>query len=120
MGITEPYTKARMTPRPPAVAVALLAAGVALGYWLGTSHSGVSEHIGDAYSTEFQIGIETGDWTYQVPLDVAWTDAEGVWHSGSRPECLPPSGAVLGIQFAAVPVKARGIGFRQVVAVFCD
>lgn len=103
-----------------AAVISLLVAGAGLGYWFGTSRSGVSEHIGDAQSTEFQIGIETEDWSYQVPLDVQWTDSQGGWHSGSRPECLPPAGALRGIRFAAVAVETRGIGFRQVVAVFCD
>jgi len=99
-----------------------LVAGAALGYWFGTSRSGVSEHVGDAYSADTQIGIQTEDWTYDVPLDVRWTDADGGWHEGSRPECLPPSdsGVLSEIRFAAVPVETRGIGFRQVIAVFCD
>jgi hypothetical protein len=100
--------------------IALLAAGAALGYWIGTSRGGVSEYMGDAYSTELQIGIQTEDWSYEVPLDVQWTDAQGGWHSGSRPECLPPSGVLPDVRFAAVPVETRGMGFRQVVAIFCD
>lgn len=100
--------------------IVLLLFGAALGYWIGTSRSGASEHVGEAYSTEVQIGIQTEDWSYEVPLDVQWTDAQGVWHSGSRPECLPPTGVLPDVRFAAVPVETRGIGFRQVVAVFCD
>lgn len=100
-------------------ALTLLLAAASVGYWLGTSRSDVSEQIGDAYSTELQIGIQTGDWSYEVPLDVQWTDAQGGWHSGSRPECLPPTGVVPNIRFAFVPVETRGMGFREVVAVFC-
>lgn len=101
--------------------IALLASVAALAYWIGTTRSAASEYVGDAYSTELQIGIRTDDWSYDVPLDVRWTDSTGQWHEGSRPECLPPErGSLSGIRFAAVPVETRGIGFRQVVAVFCD
>jgi hypothetical protein len=95
----------------------VLLIGVVLGYWIGTGRSGVSEHVGRAYATDAQIGIETDDWTYSVPLDVYWRDPIGTWHSG-RPSCLPP-GVDRDVRFAAVPVEV-GIGFRQVVAVFCD
>ncbi len=96
----------------------VLLIGVILGYWIGTERSGVSEHVGRAYATEAQIAIETDDWTYSVPLDVNWRDRGGTWHSG-RPSCLPPGADVRDVRFAAVPVEV-GIGFRQVVAVFCD
>lgn len=98
---------------------AALVVGLAGGYLLGTVRTGVAEHVGDAYSSEAQIAVQTRSWTYAVPLDVQWTDAAGTWHSG-RPACLPPTGAIPDIRFAAVPVDVRGLGFRQVVAVFCD
>ena len=120
MTMTDATASPSRTRRAVAGALALLVVGAALGYGLGSWRGGVSEHVGDAVSTETQISIQTDDWTYAVPLDVQWTDAEGGWHSGSRPECLPPGGEIRDIRFAAVPVETRGTGFRQVVAVFCD
>lgn len=100
-------------------AIAVLAAS--LGYWVGAARHDAFETVGTAHSTEAQIGLESDDWTYNVPLDVQWTDNNGDWHEGERPECLPPSDAPLeGIRVTAVPVETRGIGFRQVVAVHCD
>jgi hypothetical protein len=98
-----------------------------LGYWVGASRHGAFETVGIAHFTQAQIGLESDDWTYNIPLDVRWTDTNGVWYEGGRPECLPPSDTPLedntpleGIRVTAVPVDARGLGFRQVVAVHCD
>lgn len=100
--------------------IGLLAAGAVLGYSFGTSRSGVSEHVGDAYSTDAAITIQTEDAAYEVPLNVPWRDAEGDWTYGGRPECLPPSGGLSDIRFAAVPWEMKGAGGHKVVAVFCD
>ncbi len=99
--------------------VAVVAASV--GYWLGASRHGAFETVGTAHSTEAQIGLEGDDWTYNIPLDVQWTDSSGGWHEGERPACLPASNKVIeGVRVTAVPVETRGMGFRQVVAVHCD
>ena len=99
--------------------IAVLAAPV--GYWLGSSRHDAFETVGTAHSTEAQIGLEGDDWSYNIPLDVQWTDASGSWHDDGRPECLPPSSKALeNIRITAVSVEARGMGFRQVVAVHCD
>ncbi len=95
----------------------VLLVGVVVGYWIGAGRTGVTEHVGRAYATEGQIGIQTDDWTYSVPLDVNWRDTVGTWHSG-RPSCLPPGTDRQGVRFAAVPVDVAGV--RQVVAIFCD
>ena len=100
--------------------VGVLAAGAVVGYLVGTSRSGVSELVGDAYSTEAGITIMAEGAAYEVPLNVTWRDADGRWVSGGRPECLPPSGGLSDIRFAAVPWKTSGIGGNVVVAVFCD
>lgn len=103
------------------VAVAVPAMLAALGgYWLGAARGGTAEHVGTAYSTASQISVETEDWTYNVPVDVRWTDASGGWHEGKRPGCLPPTGKIQGVRFSAVPSNARGAETRQVVAVHCD
>jgi hypothetical protein len=60
------------------------------------------------------------DWTYGVPLDVAWT-SDGTFNEGGRPECLPPTGRGLTdvVQLTWVEVDAGGTGWRDVVAVGC-
>ncbi len=105
-----------------AMAAAVIAVLAAFGgYWIGSSRGAAFETVGTAHSTGAQIGVEGDDWSYDVPLHVRWTDVEGGWHEGERPECLPPSDTALeGIRITAVPVEARGVGFRQVVAVHCD
>lgn len=66
------------------------------------------------------IFAEADGWSYNVPTDIAWRDADGVFHSSGRPDCLPPSGKEEGpIRFNAVPVDADGVKFRQVIYVEC-
>lgn len=104
-----------------ALAVGAVAAAAVLGYAVGAANDDVFETVGTAHSAEQAISIQTDDWTYGVPLDVPWIDAQGALHDGGRPDCLPPSDAPLeSIRFAAVPVEVRGSGYRQVVTVFCD
>ena len=76
---------------------------------------------GQAHSADGAISIETGEWTYAVPLDgVQWVDAEGVWHDNGRPECLPPAAQPLPVTFAAVEVTIEGTTWRPVVWVDCQ
>lgn len=76
---------------------------------------------GQAHSAEGAISIETGDWTYAVPLDgVSWTDWNGVWHDSGRPECLPPSEQTIPVTFAAVEVNVEGMTWRPVVWISCE
>ena len=76
---------------------------------------------GVAHSAEGAISIETGDWTYGVPLDgVQWTDANGAWHEGGRPDCLPPAEETIPVRFAAVEVTIEGVTWRPVVWVSCE
>lgn len=79
-----------------------------------------SAMIHSAYS----ISSEPIDgWTYGIPLDVAWTDADGSFHQTGRPACLPidsgPSGMVGPITFASVNVVVGSSSWRQVVWVSC-
>jgi hypothetical protein len=91
------------------------------GYLAGSNRSGVLIYAGKAYSTQGQIAITAKDgWVYNVPLDVHWTDAGGVWHEGDRPVCLPPVGEVPApVTFAATQVTVNGMTWRPVVWVSC-
>jgi hypothetical protein len=101
------------------LAVAIVAA--VGGYLVGANRSGVSIHTGSAHSEQAQISITGEDgWVYNVPLDVNWTDASGAWHQDGRPDCLPPTGEVVGpIKFAATEVTVSGSKVRPVVWVWC-
>jgi hypothetical protein len=101
-------------------AVVVLVAALG-GYLAGSNRSGISIYSGKAYSTQGQIAITVNDgWVYNVPLDVHWTDASGVWHDGDRPMCLPPVGDVPApVTFAVTQVTANGRTFRPVVWVSC-
>jgi hypothetical protein len=73
-----------------------------------------------AQSAQGAISADDGDWTYSIPLEVAWRDGRGAFHDSGRPECLPPSGKEEGpVQFTAIPVDVGGIKFRQVIFVDC-
>ena len=91
------------------------------GYLVGTNRSGVSIHTGKAHSVQAQISVTGEDgWVYNVPLDVPWTDANGVWHEGDRQVCLPPVGEVPApVTFAATQVTVNGMTWRPVVWVSC-
>jgi hypothetical protein len=102
--------------------LAVVATVAALGgYLVGTNRSGVSIHTGKAHSVQAQISITGEDgWVYSVPLDVNWTDANGLWHEGDRPVCLPPVGDVPApVTFAATQVTVNGMTLRPVVWVSC-
>jgi hypothetical protein len=91
------------------------------GYLVGSNRPAVSIYTGKAYSTQGQIAIAAKDgWVYNVPLDVQWTDASGVWHEGDRPVCLPPVGEVpMPVTFAATQVTVNRMTWRPVVWVSC-
>lgn len=75
---------------------------------------------GTASAAEGAISIETGEWTYGVPLDgVRWVDRLGVQHGDGRPECLEP-GPARQVKFAAVEVTVGGVTWRPVVWVSCQ
>ena len=100
--------------------LAALVAVAAVGYWVGGERTTV-ERVGDAYSTEAQIAVESDGSTYEVPLDVPWRDRDGAWQlDGTRPDCLPPSGDIGDVRFATVAVEAQGLEFVHVVAVYCN
>jgi hypothetical protein len=75
---------------------------------------------GRADAAEGAISIETGDWTYSVPLEgVTWIDAQGSRHDSGRPDCLAP-GVSRQIRFAAVETTVEGVTWRPVVWVSCQ
>ena len=75
---------------------------------------------GDAHAAEGAISIETGDWTYAVPLDgVTWVSADGVWNDSGRPDCLSPRNGTVRVRFAAAEVTIDGTTWRPVIWVDC-
>lgn len=103
--------------------LAILAPSLALAGCATTSMPSIQARnlTGEAHSAEGAISIETGEWTYGVPLDgVSWTDANGSWHDDGRPECLPPSQETFPVTFAAVEVTVEGVTWRPVVWVSCE
>lgn len=71
-------------------------------------------------SAEGAMSADAGNWTYGIPLDVAWRDGRGTYHHSGRPECLPPSGKEEGpVHLTAIPVDVGGVESRQVIFVDC-
>jgi hypothetical protein len=103
-----------------AMAAGLLLAGcAATANDRGTS-SNITFHTGIPSSAEGAISVEADGWTYSIPIDVFWVDAQGTLHDGDRPECLPPEGTNQAVRFASVDVTAEGTSWRQVVWVACS
>jgi hypothetical protein len=97
--------------------LALMSAG-ALGYLIGNrDRQSITTRTGIAYSAPGQASVQTGGWTYDVPLDVPWIDSEGTVHFGARPSCLPAYRRS-SIVFGTVNVPA--VGVRSVVWVRCS
>jgi hypothetical protein len=98
--------------------LALVAVAAGGGYLVGTNRSG-SIQSGLARSVETRISITGGGgWVYNVPLDVTWLDSSAL-HQGDRPACLPPTGIVRPVKFAAVQGPVNGLTWRAVVYVVC-
>ena len=101
------------------VAAALIAAAT-VGACQSPAASSAIIQTGRADAAEGAISIETGDWTYSVPLDgVTWIDSAGASHDSGRPECLAP-GVSRQVRFAAVAVSIEGANLRPVVWVSCQ
>ena len=100
------------------IAAGLMLAGCAAGTDRANS-SNVTFHTGIPWSADDQISVEADGWTYSIPLDVTWIDAQGTWHQGERPACLPPDGASGPVRFASIDVTVEGNSWRQVVFVAC-
>ncbi|HEX6489444.1 MAG TPA: hypothetical protein VF137_11320 [Candidatus Dormibacteraeota bacterium] len=104
-----------------AAGIALAAVAFVIGYAVHMP-SGVRIEHGSGISAAGAISLRGGDgWVYDVPLDVAWTDQTGSFHSNGRPDCLPPTGRQVGpITFGEEPVNVAGAQWRQVVWVSCQ
>jgi hypothetical protein len=99
-------------------AIALAVVAGAAGYVMGARLSGVVVHTGVASPAEGAISAEADGWTYNIPLDIPWADAQGVWYDHGRPGCLTGV-ADVPIIFGSVEVAADGSTWRQVVWVDC-
>ena len=102
-----------------AVAAAVILAGCVTVGNDGATSPNVTFHTGIPSSAEGAISVEADGWTYSIPKDVSWVDAEGTLHDGDRPACLPPEGATGPVRFALVDVTVEGTSWRQVVWVGC-
>ena len=103
-------------------ALVLVAVAVAFvgGFGAGRAQPAVTIRTGTAYSAEGAISIQSGDWTYGVPLDVAWVGADNAWRDSGRPECLPPSTTIIdNVRFASVDAAIENLGWRPVIWVDC-
>jgi hypothetical protein len=101
------------------IAVALIISGCATAQNDRSTSSNVTFHTGIPSSAEGAISVEADGWTYSIPKDVFWVDAQGTLHDGDRPECLPPEGTNQPVRFASVDVTVEGTSWRQVVWVAC-
>lgn len=97
------------------MAVLLVGGAYVLGADRGTTH----DTTGTAHSTDYQITALHAGWSYDVPLQVPWQDAQGVLHQGSRPACLPPLDRTIPVKFRWVSAHANGSTWRVVVWVDC-
>lgn len=97
-----------------------VAAG-ALGWALGSHHNeGNEEKHGTAYSGPGQISATAGGVTYNIPLQVDWLDADGIWHDNTRPDCLPPNFKQIPVTFGAVEWQHHELGGYTVPWVDCS
>ena len=103
-----------------AITAGLLLAGCETPVTDQASTSSVTFHTGLPHSAPGAISVEADGWTYSIPMDVKWVDAQGSLHDGDRPACLPPEGATGPVRFASVDVTVEGASWRQVVWVACS
>lgn len=99
------------------IAVALISAVVA--YVTAVQQAGAVERSGIASPAAGAISVEADGRTYNIPLDVSWTDTQGSFHEAGRPDCLTPETGNVTVQFASVDVGVDGNKWRQVVWVDC-
>lgn len=112
------------------MALAALAVGAGLGYLLGQRDPVMHTTQARCLAAEGTIScmpsddnghVDRGaDWTYGVPLDVAWT-RNGTFSESGRPPCLPPTGRGLSrvVRLTWVAVETEDTSWRDVVAVGC-
>lgn len=105
---------------PVVAAVFVLAAGT-VGFLIGQSQSSATVRTCPAYVAPTQATATCDTFAYAIPVDnVLWRDANGAWHDGQRPACLPVGPQrVAGVTFASVDVTIEGHSWRPVVWVSC-
>jgi hypothetical protein len=112
-------------PRAAAAASACLLLGLGIGYGIGQQRPAMHHAEVRCLSAVGAISCtddpNAGNGEFGVPRDVAWTDANGVFHEGDRPECLPPTGRGLEgpVDITWVEVEVSGTSWRHVVGVEC-
>lgn len=87
-------------------------------YQVANGASQVTRHVALAQSGSETISAEAQGWWYRIPVDVPWQSADGGWHDGGRPACLPP-GTQAPISFGSMDVRVGTVSTRQVVWVSC-
>lgn len=108
-----------------AAAAVALVLGSSLGFFFGQQHPAMHHAEVRCMSAPGAIscseGPDYGAGVYGISKDVHWTDADGVFHSGSRPECLPPTGRGLTrtVGITWVTAEVDGTSWRHVVGVHC-
>lgn len=103
------------------LASGLLLAGL-IGFLVGVNRSNVTIRSCGAHVAPMQATAICSDgWAYAIPVDdVKWSDANGAWHDGGRPACLPLGPQEVNrITFATVDARVNGVGWRPVVWVSC-
>ena len=104
----------------PAMAFAVVAAGAAAGYVVGTQNPQVHVDSGTAYVGDHQATAFTAGWAYAIPMEGPWFDAAGTWHDGGPPACLTTVGSTVSIRFGWTSVaEPQGASWRQVDWVSC-
>jgi hypothetical protein len=98
------------------VGVAVFGAGIWLGSYL-TTHPQVQ--VADGSTGDNVASFEVGGTTYGFRSSVTWTDAQGAWHEGGWPDCLPKQQAVKGIHLAVATLWTGDVGEAQVLWVDC-
>ncbi|MDP3890682.1 hypothetical protein [Nocardioides sp.] len=104
------------------VAVALVA-GLGVGYLTGQGRSHLHETEVACLSAPGVMSCgpidAPGRAEYLVPKDVAWTQ-DGAYHSGGRPDCLPPTGrGAVEVRVTWTEVDFGGVTSKRVVGVHC-
>lgn len=108
---------------PIGIAVVALLLGVAAGYVVGQERPSMHEAQVACLSAPGVISCgpvdSPGRAVYAVPRDVAWT-ANGTFHPGGRPACLPPTGrGTVEVRVTWTRVEVEGAAWKQVVGVHC-
>ena len=99
----------------------LVILAVVVAYYAGTLRTAISYHTAVPSSAEGAVSIEADGWTYGLPAPdgVDWTDQNGAFHDGGRPDCLPPEGATRSVRFATIEVTINGMTWRPIIWVDC-